>query len=85
MPIRSGDELRLPSAITMSCPPSAESSAKLTAGDSPTFRTFAVFGMLKISTIGSCHANQTGTLCGRPSGRTVPSQMIGSADSRWAV
>jgi hypothetical protein len=41
--------------------------------------------MLKISTIGSCHANQTGTVCGRPSGRTVPSQMIGSADSRSEV
>ena len=74
-----------PSASTMSCPPSAESSARLTAGDSRTSVTFAVLGMLKISTIGSCQANQTGTLCGRPSGRTVPSQMIGSADSRWAV
>src|ERR1700733_10198569 len=57
----------------------------LAAGDARMFRTFAVLGMLKISTSGSCHANQTGTWCGRPSGRTVPSQITGSAVSRSAV
>ena len=69
----------------MSRPPSAESSAKLTAGDRCTSVTFTVLGMLKISIVGSCHANQTGTLCGRLSGRTVQSQMIASTDSRWAM
>src|SRR6185437_6006481 len=57
-----------PSASTMSCPPSAESSARLTAGDSRTSRTFAVLGMLKISTIGSCHANPDGNVARAPVG-----------------
>jgi len=77
--------LARPSASTMSCPPSAESRAKLTAAVRRMSLTFAVLGWLKISIVGSCQANQTGTLCGRPSGRTVHSQMIGSADSRWAM
>jgi hypothetical protein len=90
MPIRPGDELgpafgQYDVLSAVRCPLSAESSARLTAGDSRTSATFAVLGMLKISTIGSCQANQTGTLCGRPSRRTVPSQMIGSADSRSEV
>jgi len=63
----------------MSWPPSAESKERLTAGDARTFRTFAVLGMLKISTSGSCHANQTGTLCGAPVGsdRAEPDHRFG--------
>jgi hypothetical protein len=36
-------------------------------------------------TSGSRQQNQTGTWCGRPSGRVVPSQMMGSAESLDAV
>jgi hypothetical protein len=85
LPELGGQEVRMPFCPGDKLGPALGQHDVLSAVDSRTSVTFAVLGMLKISTIGSCQANQTGTLCGRPSGRTVPSQMIGSADSRSEV
>ena len=77
--------LARPSAMTMSRPLSAVSRVSVTHGVPVMFRSFCVRGMLKTSTSGSCHRNQTGTRWGRPSGRVVPSQMMGSRDRRSEV
>lgn len=83
MPIRPGDELGPALGQPDVLSAVGRVQRQVTASDSRISRTFAVLGILKISTIGSCHANQAGTLCGRPSGWTVPSQMNRSSGSRW--
>src|SRR5262249_45464311 len=74
-----------PSGSPTSSPSSAVSSASMTCGLWRRLRIFWAAGLLKIRIVAPSHRNQTGTKCGRPSGRTVLSQMIGSPRRRRSI
>src|SRR2546421_130855 len=74
-----------PSTMTTSIPCFVPSKASVIWGLRCTLRIFRSPGLLKTRKVSPSHRNQTGTVCGRPSARTVVNQMVGSSRKRCST